>query len=258
VNEFKLSLKQNKCECKVCQFIRRYTGIAESLQSPDDKEFMMNHLNNFINLEEELGMLQEYVKDLEGKIMNELQECHRLLWAFRKEIEPYWATPDPLNSLRYAFCEAAEAMDAWLRQSRPDDSRNNERENDVLDELADCAIMLLTAMGQNVSPHISFKSNSRGDIGFLGYKVAELLNSWFYSSTTEYIDTIAIISNYSGMELKQHIQGRLEKIVKKHVPLDKQKTICEKVGITCLLTEEIKELRKQHLANLGIVNEPPM
>jgi uncharacterized protein YdcH (DUF465 family) len=60
------------------------------------------------------------------------------------------------------------------------------------------------------------------------------------------------------MELKQHIQGRLEKIVKKHVPLDKQKTICEKVGITCLLTEEIKELRKQHLANLGIVNEPPM
>ncbi|HRJ76464.1 MAG TPA: hypothetical protein PLX90_10720 [Anaerolineales bacterium] len=67
MNEFKLSLKQNKCECKVCQFIRRYTGIAESLQNPDDKEFMMNHLDNFINLEEELGMLQEYVKDLEVK-----------------------------------------------------------------------------------------------------------------------------------------------------------------------------------------------
>jgi NTP pyrophosphatase (non-canonical NTP hydrolase) len=63
-----------------------------------------------------------------------------------QEIEPYWATPDPLNSLRYAFCEAAEAMDAWLRAERPSDSRNNERQNDVLDELADCAIMLLTAV----------------------------------------------------------------------------------------------------------------
>ncbi len=172
--------------------------------------------------------------------MNELQECHRLVWAFRKEIEPYWATPDPLNSLRYAFCEAAEAMDAWLRAERPSDSRNNERQNDVLDELADCAIMLFTAMGQDVNPHRSFKSNSKGDIGFLGYKVAELLNSWSYSPTTEYIDTIAIISNYPQMELKQRIQGRLARIAFKHMPLFDSAKLIDKFNLPPL--PEVKQI----------------
>ena len=207
--------------------------------------------------------------------MNELQECHRLVWAFRKEIEPYWATPDPLNSLRYAFCEAAEAMDAWLRAERPNDSRNNERQNDVLDELADCAIMLLTAVtnyGYRLTLPTSkdiHVANAPYSVDIVSCRVSDLLEEYshaafFNSSRNNYSmemsigNILNIIANYPGMELKQRIQGRLERIVKKHVPLDKQKVICEKVGITCLLAEEIKKLKKQHLANLGIVNEPPM
>jgi hypothetical protein len=69
----------------------------------------------------------------------------------------------------------------------------------------------------------------KGDIGFLGYKVAELLNSWSYSPTTEYIDTIAIISNYPQMELKQRIQGRLRRIAKKNLPDYKQDERIERI-----------------------------
>ncbi len=191
--------------------------------------------------------------------MNELQECHELVWAFRKEIEPYWATPDPLNSLRYAFCEAAEAMDAWLRAERPEDSRNNERQNNVLDELADCAIMLLTVIPGLNSLYSHYEMDDyTGNLHSICFHVSRLLNDANDIVYFKFVTVISLIANYPGMELKQRIQGRLERIVKKHAPLDKQKIICEKVGIICLLAEEIKELRKQHLTNLGIANEPPM
>lgn len=169
--------------------------------------------------------------------MNELQECHRLVWAFRKEIEPYWATPDPLNSLRYAFCEAAEAMDAWLRAERPNDSRNNERQNDVLDELADCAIMLLTAV-----PEFKFEcpvvdnpldnslsafalDNLIMDIGalFLGF------DSVCFSANV--MIPLFRIASYPEMELKQRIQGRLARIAFKHMPLFKSAELIEKLQL---------------------------
>ena len=172
--------------------------------------------------------------------MNELQECHRLVWAFRKEIEPYWATPDPLNSLRYAFTECAEATDAWLRIERPSDSRNNERQNDVLDELADCAIMLLTALNFD---EIKSQSNNRYDTDFiflhareperhrlevLAYQIANALvnarndsdetSSIYLGWIHDAVMSLGWIASYPQMELKQRIQGRLERIAEKHYP----------------------------------------
>jgi len=82
--------------------------------------------------------------------MNDAAKLHRAVWELRAEIGHVWLTPSPLDCLRYAFTEAGEAMDAWLRQQRPDDARNNARDADVLDELADCAIMLVSALGPNV------------------------------------------------------------------------------------------------------------
>ena len=151
--------------------------------------------------------------------MNELQECHRLVWAFRKEIEPYWATPDPLNSLRYAFCEAAESMDAWLRAERPSDSRNNERDNDVLDELADCAIMLLTAVPRLNDLYSHYEMDDyTGSLDSICFHVARLLNDSSDIVYFKFVMVISLIANYPGMELKQRIQGRLEKIAMKHFP----------------------------------------
>jgi NTP pyrophosphatase (non-canonical NTP hydrolase) len=193
--------------------------------------------------------------------MNELQECHRLVWAFREEMEPYWATPDPLNSLRYSFTECAEAMDAWLRAERPSDSRNNERENNVLDELADCAIMLLTALNFD---EIKNQSNGRYDTDFvflhaikperhrleiLSSRVANAALSAsddFYETSSVYLgwihDTVMSlgwIASYPEMELRQRIQGRLVKILKKHTPAHVGLPVMEKL-------------------NLWVNNEPPM
>lgn len=183
--------------------------------------------------------------------MNELQECHRLVWIFRKEIEPYWATPDPLNSLRYAFTECAEAMDAWLRAERPSDSRNNERQNDVLDELADCAIMLLTALNFD---EIKSQSNSRYDTDFIflharepeRHRLEVLANqicgsmlsarddsdntSSIYLNWIHYtVLSLGWIATYPEMELKQRIQGRLRRIAKKNLPDYKQDERIERI-----------------------------
>lgn len=163
--------------------------------------------------------------------MNELQECHRLVWAFRKEIEPYWATPDPLNSLRYACTECAEAMDAWLRAERPSDSRNNERQNDVLDELADCAIMLLTAVQK-----FEFECPQHNE-SFPFLSLDELvidigaLFTGFDSVcfTTNVMVPVSRIANYPGMELKQRIQGRLRRIAQKNLPNTESYEFLERV-----------------------------
>jgi NTP pyrophosphatase (non-canonical NTP hydrolase) len=78
--------------------------------------------------------------------MTTISEIHDLVWSFRRENSDWWLTPSPDDCLRYAFTEAGELMDAWLRSKRPDDARNNDRQRDVAKELADVAIMLVSAM----------------------------------------------------------------------------------------------------------------
>lgn len=78
--------------------------------------------------------------------MTILEEAHAIVWEMRKNLKDYWPCPDPLDSLRYAATESGEAIDAYLRGSRLFDKRNNHRNNSVESELADCAMMLLTAM----------------------------------------------------------------------------------------------------------------
>lgn len=82
--------------------------------------------------------------------MFDLAKVHRTVWDFREEMEHLWPSPGLVDSLRYAFTEAGEAMDARLRETRPGDSRNNDRQASVEEELADCAIMLLTALGKDL------------------------------------------------------------------------------------------------------------
>ena len=179
--------------------------------------------------------------------MNELQECHRLVWAFRKEIEPYWATPDPLNSLRYAFCEAAESMDAWLRAERPEDSRNNERQNNVLDELADCAIMLLTVIPGLNSLYSHYEMDDyTGNLHSICFHVSRLLNDANDIVYFKFVTVISLIANYPGMELKQRIQGRLARIATKHAPNGIDLEIIEKLDLW------------QHTKEEWADNEPPM
>ena len=77
--------------------------------------------------------------------MTTIQELHREVWAFRREMAAYFPTPNQADSLAFAFTEVAEAVDATLRQN-PLYKRNNTKEHSVERELAQCAMMLLTAV----------------------------------------------------------------------------------------------------------------
>ena len=70
---------------------------------------------------------------------------HATVWEYRKRLSDVWPTPGRIDALRFAYTEAGEAMDAYLR-TVPQYRRNNARNISVEEELADCAMMLCTAL----------------------------------------------------------------------------------------------------------------
>lgn len=82
------------------------------------------------------------------RIQQELITCQEIVEQYRAELDPIWPRPDIQDSLLFAYTELGEAVDADLRNNETY-QRNREKNNDVLDELADCAIMLLTALGDS-------------------------------------------------------------------------------------------------------------
>lgn len=79
--------------------------------------------------------------------MSRLQKVAQEVWGFRSRVSLWWPTPPEDDALRFAFCEAAEALDGILRQN-PVYVRNHARVVDLAQEFAQCAIMLVTALGE--------------------------------------------------------------------------------------------------------------
>lgn len=75
-------------------------------------------------------------------------ELHRLnrVWREWMDTHSQFATPDTIDSLRYARIEANEAADLELRQKLPAHARNNERNHTIPGELAQVVMLLLTAL----------------------------------------------------------------------------------------------------------------
>jgi hypothetical protein len=118
-----------------------------------------------------------------------------------------------MDSLRYAFTEAGEAMDAWLREQRPNDARNNERQPDVLDELADAAIMLVTAV-PNYSHNVMWGTRSH-DIDGICTEIASATVIGAYHPQA----AVGFIAAYPGMDLEARVIGRLRAIYAKRWPV---------------------------------------
>lgn len=78
--------------------------------------------------------------------MNTIEQIHSIVWAFRKANDSWWLTPTPDDCIRYAFTEAGELMEAYLRAKRPGDARNNVKLVEIDHELADVVIMLVSAV----------------------------------------------------------------------------------------------------------------
>lgn len=146
-----------------------------------------------------------------------LQEAYRMVWNFRKMSEGRWPTPTPRDSALYAVTEIAEAIDARLRLENPDHVRNNERNEDVLAELADAAIMLLTALGPDYKFNHHICGPALGPVTL--ERVMQLACSCFGNSakvhTTDIQYLLGIISQYPGMDLLPEIEGGLIKLERK-------------------------------------------
>ena len=95
-----------------------------------------------------------------------------MVWEVRKYLGDNWPTPNTEDSLAYAVTEVGEAIDADLRSRRPDDKRNNNRNVSVEHELAQAAMMLLTALGPEWEPSRYFDEIVNYDLPDIAADVA--------------------------------------------------------------------------------------
>jgi NTP pyrophosphatase (non-canonical NTP hydrolase) len=150
--------------------------------------------------------------------MTTIKQIHTAVWDFRRKYSEWWATPEPDDCLRYAFTEAGELMDAWLRSQRPDDARNNAKERSIPKELADVAIMLVSesqigwdccCYGPNVT------------VDEVCIMVGRCLEDKSYYSAPNALDFVVGYAEYNHIDLLAHVHANLEAIKHKHVPEDK-------------------------------------
>jgi hypothetical protein len=151
----------------------------------------------------------------------ELRECHAIVWQWRAKLADVWPTPNRLDALRFAVTEAAEAMDAWLRLNGGY-ARNHDKSLSVEDELADCAMMLLTAAGKDWQPSTE-PALRRLTLECIVFEVAVLcfedsIESVDFVFATEAGDIVATIAAYPGMNnLAERINARLERIAERRL-----------------------------------------
>lgn len=150
-----------------------------------------------------------------------LRECHRIVWQYRAELEAYWPTPTTEDALLFAFTELGEAIDAHLR-SKAEYARNRDKDLSVLDELADCALMLLTALG----PEHNFQWEGNGGgypgvhnwteyIQAMHMAIAWRRIEWAYTESM-----IVRIATHPDMDLPARLTARLERIKAKRMPVE--------------------------------------
>jgi len=143
-----------------------------------------------------------------------IAKVHNMVWNFRALYGGLWPTPDRVDALRFALCESAEAMDAWLR-GQPRFNRNRAKDLDVLDELADTAIMLLTALGYEVQRGAVERAPVDldvicGEVGFVFRCAFKGFSQTFLERAIR--ETVGDIALYPGMDLEERIAKRLERI----------------------------------------------
>lgn len=78
-----------------------------------------------------------------------VMSCYNDIWKMRGQIDKEWPTPGWVDSIKFAFTESGEVMDAHMR-IMGGYSRNNAKSMNLFDELADLVMMLLTALGSGV------------------------------------------------------------------------------------------------------------
>ncbi len=151
------------------------------------------------------------------------RRCHELVWQTRRELKDSWPTPSREHALLFAFTEAGEAVDAYLRQFGHY-ARNNERDMSVAAELADCAMMLLTAMSRPWDEYMTRAVDARVraygdhlDMEFALCEVAYQVGQAPANGSLRGVPrALAAILAVPGLDLEAELVKRLERIRARH------------------------------------------
>jgi len=166
---------------------------------------------------------------------SKVSEMYTNVWSMRQFLDDVWPTPDMWTSLRFAVTEAAEALDAELRTDARW-ARNNDKNLDVIDELADCTLMLLTSLGarwhdnwerhdQDIPVPLSYNGihldGIVGDVARLNSEFFEWQNDLGAPDLTGYtigiIVAIRMYCAHRGVHLEEVLDQRLERIKAKRI-----------------------------------------
>lgn len=149
--------------------------------------------------------------------MTNLTELHQInqRWRAWMDANTPFKTPSTLDSLRYMDGETREVRDLWMREQL-NHARNNGRQSSIYQELADVAMMALTALPDGGFERTQFMPS---DIDFLC--------SWADSAVIDYRQDndgwdrfvegiIAFVDEYPGMDLPAELANCHYRLAWKH------------------------------------------
>lgn len=153
----------------------------------------------------------------------DLQQLWRINRNWRRwmDANTSFVTPSVIDTLRYSLIEASEALDAWMRSQNPGHARNNGREHTIEQELADTAMLLLTAYPAEEAKHDAFEMAviSLDTLDDLCYSLcaaimsySEDVNDWWLNVS----DSLHFIANYPGFDLAAELGKCHRRLALKH------------------------------------------
>lgn len=148
----------------------------------------------------------------------DLRELWAMVWAFRAEMEDDFPTPGRDDALAFAFTEAAEAVDAQLRQN-PRYKRNNDKEHSIERELTQCAMMLLTAVPRTWRGWGNFSVFWNDPVWTLRNIAIRVAFAMEVPSDIEYILTTVVAIN-TAVDLSVMLPAELNRMRAKHKPVN--------------------------------------
>lgn len=140
-------------------------------------------------------------------------------WRMWMDENTGFKTPDTLDCLRYSVCEAAEALDAWMRQKNQHHARNNGREHTVEQELADVAMLLLTALPEESLQDWHLVDNELNSLEQLSLHIAFAVEGYkrgFDSWTFDVMIALRYIEEYPNHAMAWRLAECHSRLAMKH------------------------------------------
>lgn len=141
-------------------------------------------------------------------------------WRAWMDANTKFVTPDTLDCLRYALIESCEALDSWMRARLPDHARNNGRDHTVESELADTAMLLLTALTEFMMNQSQYRT-AKPIVRTLDDICLAAAESAYYCSTdTIWEDkaylALLMVVGYPGLDLPAELDRCHRRLAIKH------------------------------------------